>query len=369
MVASSTALIERARSHVGLADLGPGPWLDGLERLLLAVEHDCGDDADAVVRIEDLVTARLVQRLRIEGWIAEHAVEQDHPVDGPIVVVGLPRSGTTAMHFLLAQDTQFRYLRTWEVNDPVPPPDPTTEHDDPRRPRTVADDVRHLTAVDGPAEDWPIHALVFDNAELTLPVPSFSRSWLGRDHDGVFAYHDRVLRLLHSRRPPYRWLLKMPSYLFMLGEMVAHYPDVRFVWTHRDPVAVLASTCSTVAFSRQRRTPTWEPDAAFGRRVLDHWGRGMQLALATRAELGDDRFVDVAQRDLDTDPVGVAERVYAGVGLTLDVSTAATMAAWAGANRRDSRGEHRYDLADYGLTPADVEGTFAPYLARFGTLV
>lgn len=102
-------------------------------------------------------------------------------------------------------------------------------------------DVRHIVAVDGPAEDWPFHAMAFDHAELTLPVPSYSAWWRGRDHPTLCPYIDRVLRLLHSRRPPCRWLLKMPAYLFSLADVAAQHPDVHFVMTHRDPVAAIAS--------------------------------------------------------------------------------------------------------------------------------
>ena len=288
-------------------------------------------------------------------------------MDGPLVILGLPRTATTALHHLLAVDPQFRYLRSWEVNDPVPPPDAATEREDPRRPRGVRqDDIRHIVTVDGPAEDWPIHALAFDHAELTLPVPSYATWWRTRDHASVMGYHDRVLRLLHSHRSPRRWLLKMPSYVFLLPELAAQHPDACFVWTHRDPTTVLASTCSTVADSRSQRTPTWSPGPTFGREMLDHWADGVRQAIAARDELGEHRFVDVAQHELEADPVGIAERIYAAAGLSLDRSVAGAMGDWAEANRRGSRGAHQYTLEQYGLTATEVTGAFGPYLDRFG---
>jgi hypothetical protein len=207
------------------------------------------------------------------------------------------------MHHLLALDPQFRYLRSWEVRDPVPPPVAATEHEDPRRPSGPPRvDVRHIVAVDGPAEDWPLHALAFDHAELTLPVPSHTAWWRRRDHSSLCPYVDRVLRLLHSRRPPHRWLLKMPAYVFLLPEVAAQHPDARFVMTHRDPVVAIASTCSTVAASRAQRTPTWSPGPTFGRELLDHWAEGLRQALAARQALGERRFVDVVQHELGTTP-------------------------------------------------------------------
>lgn len=368
MVTSAGALVDRARTATGLTDLGTDPWEPGLERLLAAVEHDVQDDPAAVERIEALVLARLVQRLRIEGWYARHGAEAAGAVEGPLVVFGLPRTATTALHHLLAVDERFRYLRSWELADPVPPPDAAIEHEDPRRPTEVRVDVRHIVTVDGPAEDWPIHALAFDHAELTLPVPSYSAWWRDRDHTSLFPYHERVLRLLHSHRPPRTWLLKMPAYLFLLGEMAAHYPAATFVMTHRDPVAVLGSTCSTVADARQRRTPSLVPGPEFGHEQLAHWSDGMRRALAARDALGEHRFVDVAQHELETDPVGTAERVYERVGLRLDGHVAGSMVAWAETNRRGSRGQHRYRLDEYGLAPAEVTAAFEPYLDRYGDL-
>lgn len=202
MVASAASLVDRARAEAGLDDLGSDPWRPGLERLLEAVDHHLRHDPATVARVESLLVERLVQRLRVEAWYADHGAEAAHPVGGPLVVFGLPRTATTAVHHLLAVDEQFRYLRSWELKDLVPPPVAATEHADPRRPTEVALDVRHIVSVDGPAEDWPILAMAFDHAELTLPLPTYSAWWRERDHSAVFGYHERILRLLHSHRPP-----------------------------------------------------------------------------------------------------------------------------------------------------------------------
>ncbi len=367
MVAADV-LVERACARTGLSDLGAPGWQTGFDHLLAAVDRDVDDD-EAVARIEALIVDRLVTRLRVEAWYAEHSAETEHRVEGPLVVFGLPRTGTTALHYLLSVDSQFRYLRSWELADPVPPPDIATEARDPRRPgEGRPSDVRHIATVDGPAEDWPINALAFDHAELTLPVPSHSRWWRTAPHDALFPYHERILRMLHSHRPPARWLLKMPSYLFLLREMAEHYPDARFVMTHRDPVTVMASTCSVVAASRLKRTPTWSPDANFGPALLEHWAEGMRQGMAARDALGEARFVDVAQVELEVDALGTAEAVYDFVGLTPGNDVRSEMERWAVANKRGSRGAHRYTAEEYGLDAAAINDAFAPYLERFGAL-
>lgn len=365
---TADVLVERARASAGLSDLGPTGWQTGLDHLLASVARDVRD-GEAEARIEALIVDRLVTRLRVEAWYAEHGAEAQHRVQSPLVVIGLPRTGTTALHYLLALDSRFRYLRSWELKDPVPPPDIATEATDPRRPRDgPSPNVRHIADIDGPAEDFPIHALAFDHAELTLPVPSHSRWWRTASHDSLFRYHERILRLLHSHRPPEAWLLKMPSYLFLLPEFIAHYPDARFVMTHRDPVPAMASTCSTVAAARRKRTPTWSPDADFGPGLLEHWAEGMRSGLAARDALGDERFIDVAQHELEADALGTAERIYDFAGLTLDDDVRVAMAKWAAANQRGSRGAHRYTAEEYGLDPAEINDSFAPYLERYGVL-
>ncbi|MBL7494111.1 sulfotransferase [Frankia sp. AgB1.9] len=368
MVSSAESLVVRAHESCGLTDLGPGGWRNGLDNLVTATERDASGDPEAVERIEALLVQRLVTRMRIEEWYSEHAREAADPIDGPLMIVGLPRTATTAMHFLLANDPRFRYLRPWEVNNPVPPPVLGRERDDPRRPRVPpAANPRHIVAVDGPAEDWPIHALAFDHAELTLPVPSHATWWRGTSHTDLFPYQERVLRLLHAHRPPHRWLLKTPAYVFLLPEAAAHYPDARFVFTHRDPVAALASTCSTVADARRQRTPSWSPDDAFGPSLLEHWSVGVQQAMAARETIGQDRFLDVGQYEIESDPVGTAERIYEFTRLTLDDEVRLSMRRWAEANSQGARPAHRYSLEEYGLTAAGITDAFAPYLERFAS--
>ncbi|HET6952974.1 MAG TPA: sulfotransferase [Acidimicrobiales bacterium] len=370
MVASPETLVARARARTGLADLGPDGWQEGLARLVDAVGTDVGDDRAAVDGIEELIVQRLVTRLRVEDWHAAHGHEAARPVEGPLVIVGLPRTATTALHHLLSLDPRFRYLRRWELKDPVPPPDAATEADDPRRPgEPPAADVRHITAVDGPAEDGDIHTLQFRHGEISLPVPTYTRWWIGADHSGAFAYHERFLRMLHAHRPPTRWLLKFPAYLFQLRELAAWYPDAQFVVTHRDPLAVVPSTCSVVFDARRRRVPGWTPEpAAFGREVLDYLLAALEHATAGRRALGQDRFLDVGQHEIEDDALAVAERVYAFAGLDLTDDVRAAMARWAGENRRGSRGAHHYRADDYGLSEDRIEDAFAGYIAEYGEL-
>jgi hypothetical protein len=369
MMKTREALVADAVDHAGLSDFGSDGWQDGLDRLVAAVDTDIGDDAQATARIEAMLTGRLVQRLRVEQWYGEHGREADAPVQGPVVIVGLPRSATTALQYLLARDPQFRFVRPWEVNEPVPPPDLATEHDDPRRLRaTSRPNVRHISSTDGPIEDGAILGLHFRSQELALPVPSYARWWRTADLEGACAYHDRTLRLLQSHRPPHLWLMKGPAYLFHLRPLARQYPNARFLFTHRDPAASMPSTCSTVmdAWTLMVPSVTVAPTTV-GRNMLEHYVEGMQRAMSARDELGDDRFLDVAQCDVEHDPIGTAERIYAFLELELTDHMRSEVETFASENRRGARGEHAYTPEQFGYSVDGIRDAFGDYLDRYAS--
>ncbi len=363
-------LIERAHEDTGLSEFGPGDWQDGLTRLVEAVGRDIGQDSESIDPIESLLVARLCRRLRVEDWYAGYGAQARHTVSGPFVIFGLPRTGTTALHHMLSLDPRFRYLRKWEVEAPVPPPDLATELSDIRRRHVDQADSQHIRRVDGPVEDGAIFELSFHHSEMVLPVPSFTSWWRTADHRDAFAYHERILRLLHSHRPPRYWLLKFPNYLFLLPELTTHYPGARLVMTHRDPVASVSSTCSVVLASRRRRLSgaTFDP-RTIGPEILEHYLDGVRQALAARAILGEHRFVDVGQRALTADPIAIAELVYEHAGLDLDKPARTALSEWAAENQPGSRGQHVYQPEDFGLTAETIRHAFAEYLDVFADYV
>ncbi len=361
-------LVAQAMDKTGLSDLGPDGWQVGLEQFLAAVRVDLGDDPVAAAAMQRQALRRLVTRLRIEGWYAEHGHEAAHPVEGPVVIVGLPRTATTALQYLLAIDPQFRYQRRWELSSPVPPPDLATESEDPRRAAgSGVASAQHIATADGPIEDGPALALNFGNQDLALPLPTYTKWWRTSDLTSTYAYHGRVHRLLHSHRPPYLWLLKAPGYLFHLGHLAKQYPNARFLWTHRDPEVAIPSTCSVVRTAREGFAPSHRDEPAeLGAFILEHFVAGVRLATAARDSIGEGRFCDVYQPDVESRPMATVERIYDFVGLELTDEVRAAMVAWTEENRRGGRGEHRYAPEDYGLTSAGIHEAFGGYLERFG---
>jgi hypothetical protein len=368
-IASPETLLEQATQRAGLSDFGPDGWRDGFQRLVAAVDTDVRGDAEAIARIQAIVESRLIKRLRVEAWFAEHRdqAEAGGAIEGPLVIAGMPRTGTTALHYLLALDPQFRYLRRWEIDDPVPPPRLGEELSDPRRTERQGD-AQHIRTVDGPNEDGPILDLTFGNPEMVLPVPTYTLWWRDADHAVVFPYHERILRMLQSNRPPTRWLLKYPAFLSDLPAMVAQYPGARFIITHRDPAAVVPSTCSVILSARQRRVPgSWPDQADFGRETLDYLAVMMRRGIEGRRVLGDRRFLDVSQRQIGANPLGTVEQIYAFAGLQLRGEVRRAIEEWAPANQPGSRGAHANKAHDFGLTADGIRRAFAPYLDRYGS--
>ncbi len=371
-IPDASTVIERAQSSTGLSDFGADGWQEGLERLLQAADSDLTLDQPSAARLQAVVDQRLVNRLRIEDWYRRQEVEPP-PLEGLLVIHGLPRTATTALHYLLAQDPKTRYQRRWEISNPVPPPDATSDADDERRlaARKSGESARvssaqHISELDGPSDDNAILGLDFHNQETGLPLPTYTRWWRGSSLKTTYAYHERVLRLLHTGRPPYRWVVKAPYHNFHLGDMAAQYPDARFVMAHRDPAVSFPSACSTVFTAQCNALPNQPPDpVALGSFLLEHLVAGINRAMADRAAIGEDRFVDVSQKQLEADAVGTAERIYDFAGLELDSSTRASMGEWAANNRRGARGQHNYTAEEYGLTTDEIRSAFADYIERF----
>ncbi|MCH2171919.1 sulfotransferase [Myxococcota bacterium] len=371
MICSASEMVDRARERSGLSNFGPTGWEEGLERLVSAVEVDIGENPAAIEVIEAILTGRLINRLRTEKWYEDHAESASQPVDGPVVILGLPRTSTTALQYLLAVDPQFRFQRTWEVMDPVPPPEAATEEKDPRRLSAVArPNVQHISSVDGPIEDVIVLSLHFHNQELGLPVPTFTRWWRSTDLTSTFAYHERVLRMLHAHRPPFLWLLKTPLFMFHLDQLSAHYPNARFLMTHRNPVASFPSACSTVLAAQQGVLPAHQVDPIrLGNDLLEHLVEGARRTIAERLRLGEERFFDIGEGEIESKPIETVERIYSFLGLDLSDATRAAMAQWALDNRRGSRGVHHYAPEDYGCKIEGVSAAFAEYMERFAPFI
>ena len=369
---TSETLLAEAVDQRGLTDFGPGDFREGLDVLLDSLEHD-GDlspatDAEVIGGLRRF----LVNRLEVEEWYRDHPEVEDVPVRGPIDVIGLPRTGTTALGNMLSLDSQFRCLRMWEQKRPVPPPVPGEEATDPRRVQQAAEDealppemkAMHIWELDATVEDTWVLGMAFHGQQMTLPVFGYQDWWRRADLTQTYEYHRRVVKLLGSRRPPDLWVFKAPHHKFHLEPIVAAYPDARFVMTHRDPAKVVPSYTSLVSAILPAADGARDLQR-LGHEISNHLRVGMENAIAARARIGEDRFLDVHHRELIADPIGVLRRVYAFVGLDLTPETEQAVRDWQEANRAGAHGEHRYTPEQFGLSAAQVRDDYDFYIRHF----
>ena len=373
---SRDELLAEAVDLTGHSDFGPGDFREGLDVLLESLERDA-DLAPATDR--DVIGAlrrRLANRLAVEAWYREHPEIGDLLVSGPIDICGLPRTGTTALANMMSLDPQFRSLRGWEQSQPCPAPTLVGEATDPRRLQFVRDyeqvtsEIRamHIYEPDATMEDTELLGMAFHGQQYTLPVYGYHAWWRSADLTQTFDYHRRIVKLLQSRRPPDLWLFKAPHHKFHLEAIVSAYPGIRFVMTHRDPAKVVPSYASLVsAIFPAAQGP--RDLHRLGREVSDHLCAGMHSALAARARLGEERFLDVSHRELASDPLGTLRRIYEWLGLEWPPSVQRAVRAWQDSQRAGAHGAHRYTAEQFGLSREQLRSDYDFYIRHFDVAI
>jgi hypothetical protein len=358
---SPDELLDWASSVTGLTDFGPDDFSDGLAVITDSLEKEAGLTERGQRTARAMLRGALVARLMSQAGFA--ALPGQVPIERPIIVTGLPRTGTTFMHRLLVADPRHQGLELWLAEAPQPRPPRSEWESNPAYQQIAAGLARHghLGGVHemGPGqveECWQLlrqsmRSLSFDSL---LYVPSYS-SWLAsQDWTPVYERHRRNLELIGSNDVDQRWVLKNPSHLFALDAIMTVYPDALIVVTHRDPRVAMASSCSLSA----KATEGWSTvftGATIGQTQLDLWARGQAAFSKARPAYDQSQFADVAYDDLVADPLRVVAGLYTRFGLTLTDEARTAMTPLAGSGGDSS---HRYSLADYALTESDVLSRF-----------
>jgi hypothetical protein len=364
-------LHESATRLTGLSDFGPDDYSDGLAVILESYARDADltplGSKVARVGLRAALGARLLAE---EAWRAspEYAAV---PVDRPIFVTGLPRSGTTALHRLLTADPGHQGLELWLAEMPQPRPPRDTWPANPVFQAIQAGYERHhvehpefmgvhYIAADTVEECWQLlrQTLRSVSYECLAHLPTYS-AWLeGQDWTGPFRRHKRNLQMIGLNEPGKRWVLKNPSHLFSLDAIMAVYPDALVIQTHRAPRTVIGSMCSLAAHATEGFSNTFQ-GAVIGAGQLELWARGLEEFTAARQRYDPAQFLDVDYAEFTADPVGAVESVYGRFGLEYSEAAAgAVRALHAEAAHGDARPAHRYSLADFGLTGEQVDERF-----------
>lgn len=371
-------LLAQARRRTGLDDLGEG-FDDTGYRLLL---EGCRDEArlhalGAIAASKDVQTM-LCNRLRVveEGnrrpQIAEQRIEE------PLIITGLPRSGTTFLHRLLAQDPAHRSPATWEMLYPAPSPRKDSAGSDPRIARArrgiwwlhrLAPDFRRIHEVGPTLPEECIalmgHSFVSERFPAMYRIPGYE-AWLdSRPLHAAYADHRRMLQHLQWRFPAPRWLLKAPAHLFALDALFATYPDAQVIQTHRDPARSVASWASFVTTLHGAFSHQVDPNE-IGRNASQRWWSAVQRAMRERAGQRDKRFIDVDYNALVADPMGEIRSIYRQLDRPLTTVAQDAMGQFLLRGGRAQAGRHHYAADYFGLDPAQERRRFGAYIERFG---
>jgi len=375
-------LLAKARERAGgLTDLGTGPFLEGMDRVVDSLNADARLNDVGRFIAEERILLHVVNRLNYVHDREQYAEIAHVDVVKPVFIVGLPRTGTTILHDILNQDPANRAPLTWELMFPSPPPEAATANDDPRVAACQA------TIPSGDLQSTMFKAMHPMGATLsqecvvmmgeTMCTPLFHnqfrvptyQDWVdtGADWSAVYEFHRRQLQHLWWHKPGERWMLKTGAHMWGLEELLATYPDARIVFTHRDPVKSMTSYASLTALVRSRGSD--EVDRV---EIAADWSARLKMVLErsmsvrSAREYPDAVFYDMYFSDFVADQFAEIEKIYHALDIPMSDDGATTMRAYIADHPKGKDGIHRYRAEEFGVDPASVRREFAPYIERFG---
>ncbi len=374
------ALIDSAIQATGHDDFGGNSYREGLDVLIADVNAGAakGWYTDAgFARVQHDVLHYLKNRLKVEDYLKQNPELLQRPVERPVFVMGVPRTGTTLMSNLLAADPARRSPLTWEIDDPVPPvASNALLTTDPRALARLEQEKAALAA--NPAMGkyyrgsaiYPNECVFFmahDFKTLMIEskgrLPGYKEFIFSCDMTSAYEYHKKFLQLLQHHTSGV-WNVKKPSHSLWLETILKVYPDARIVWTHRDPYTATGSLCSVISLSHMGHMGKIDAEwlaEDYPWQAAEHANRIMDF----RDKFGEDRIIDVHYADLVNDPVGETKKLYAQFGDEWTAEAEAGVQGWVDDNPQNKFGKHEYKLAQYGLSMEQLEPLFERYLSRY----
>lgn len=372
-----TELLAAAREQTGLQHLGDESILAPLGRLVDALNDEAALSERGVQSVTGNLVATLANRLRVEDHLAQCPELLEQPVEKPLFVFGLPRTGTTLVINLLSVDPARRCFLRWEASDSVPPPTPEELHAGERYDKCQEITelslkyAPHISAMHHEDADSPTEcqfamspSFVAQYYDSMYHIPSYHQWFLYEaDYLPAFRYHKRLLQLLQANTGG-RWTLKNPWHPLYLDALTTVYPDAQLVMTHRDPVDVVASACSLVNAVRPMFSDEVNP-VVIGECLLETFDLMIQRTLAYKQQHGEDSIYDLQYAALMADPIAEIRKVYAHFGEDFTPQAESAMNAYMDDNPKGKHGRHSYALEDYGLSAGQVKERYADYCSRY----
>lgn len=371
------ALCAKASADTGLHDFGPGDYRERLDVYLSALRDIDGLHPAGVVNFYGQLLQLLKNRLLLADLLRRHPEINDIELRSPVVIAGLPRTGTTHLHNLLASPPTFRTMPYWESNEPFPVPAEAGVTPDPRRTRMdVAVSVinlvmphfalMHEMTTDHVHEEIQLLANDFSTMlfETLAHVPGWRDYYQAHDQTPHYRYLATQLRAMQFLRGGQRWLLKSPQHLEQVPVLDRVFPDSIVVFTHRDPVPVALSMVAMITYSaRMHRSPV--PVHQIAAYWIDRLEQMLNALVRDRDTIGPDRAIDIRFDDFMADELGVAQRVYALAGEPFTEAARAAVTGYLDGHQRGRLGTVATSYEMFGLAEDDLRARFAPYVERF----
>lgn len=370
-------LMAAACRATGLEDFGETGFREPLALLLSDIAKDKSLHPMGRFLHRQFLLRFLKARLRLEAAYKETPAMAGEQIVQPLIILGLPRTGTTRLFNILARDERHRTLSLWESYRPTPAPTAPGRPGDLRRLRARFErnaayflgpdlpSVHHL-AVDGPEECIHLLSTTFLSYIFLLEydAPQYHEYFLGCDQEIPYRAYGDILKYLQTGYRRDRWLLKSPTHIFGIEGILKAFPDALFVHTHRDPLKAVASSASLALVARGMGASRLDPKH-IGDQTLHHLDVGLNRLLDARHSLSPERILDIHYEETVHNPMGVVEAIYDKFGFELPERTRAEMSKEISTRPQHFKGRHSYNPADFGYTRARIDQIFGDYQDRF----
>jgi len=378
MKINANEILDQAKSETGLSDLGEPLFFEGLNRLVDSINNEASLNEIGIQAQPIRIQGLLSNRLRFEEDLKKFPEILDQEIIAPIVIVGLPRTGSTMTHRLLASDPNHTAMLWWEGRYPALLPG-EKRGDIEARMKLGKAEVDAVVAASPEALDihpWDYkgadeeillleHNFLSTVPESFMALPSYSE-WI-EEQDHTLAYEDlkkfiQYLQWQNPGREKKRWVLKSPHHLGFIDKMISVFPDAKIIQTHRDPIKTVPSFCSMCANLFEPLTTNF--DKVF---IGKHWSNKLTRALnhcMNISEQHPDNFLDLEFLNMIKDPIDEMKKIYEFIGESFGEKTEVAMEAWREENKHEM-GAHKYSLEEYDLTESQINNNFAKYQQKY----